>query len=194
MAGIRYLQINFQSSFSARLSSVIWEQIWNHHWYNVYGQLELKHAGHYWSLYHYYHIVVLGLKIPRFPVAYFPGDHTTLSVLGQANMFQLLPLLCMLQWIRLRNVFYVWEGCGQSVRVHKTWWFMGPDTTVLMLIRGRDWAKDGRTAPHSITDAVLFKYDLSGFVQAGWAYFLMPSFHLHTSCTEYWFLPNGNVL
>lgn len=29
-------------------------------------------------------------KTPKFPVAYLPGDHTTLSVLGQANMFQLL--------------------------------------------------------------------------------------------------------
>lgn len=31
----------------------------------------------------------LELKIPTFSVAYLPGDHTTLSVLGQANMFQL---------------------------------------------------------------------------------------------------------
>lgn len=28
----------------------------------------------------------LELKIPKFPVAYLPGDHTTLNILGQANI------------------------------------------------------------------------------------------------------------
>lgn len=58
----------------------------------------------------------LELKIHKFPGACHPGDHTTLNVLGQANMFQLL--LCVTT-LRLRNVFYVWEVCGQSVKVHK---------------------------------------------------------------------------
>lgn len=57
----------------------------------------------------------LELKIPKFPVASSPGDHTTLNVLGQANMlFQLLLRVSVLLWIGLRNLFCIWEGHGQS--------------------------------------------------------------------------------
>lgn len=54
-------------------------------------------------------------KTPKFPVASSSGDHTALGVLVQANMlFQLLLWVSVLLWIRLRNLFYIWEGCGQS--------------------------------------------------------------------------------
>lgn len=57
----------------------------------------------------------LELKTPKFPVASHLGDQTALSILGQANiLFQLLLWVSLLLWKRLRNVFCVWEGCGQT--------------------------------------------------------------------------------